>query len=321
MRVLIAGATGLVGKELVKALLSRGDTVITLGRSKTTSEKVFGNSVTAESYDSISAELFQSLDAVVNLAGENIGGAGRWSDEVKGRILQSRLDVTERLSSLMSLANCKARLLNASATGIYGHQDNDSEVKDEESEIPTSNPDFFLAEVCIQWERMATEKLPADRVVLLRTGIVLAKAAGALGQMEMPFRLGLGGRLGSGTQVMSWITLQDEVRAIVFCLDHPEISGPINLVAGAVPQMTFAESLAAALHRPCILPAPGFAVKLLLGTEMAEGIVLSSHNVNAKKLRNAGFRFEDEHLDETLARIYSSQSCSESCFGGGGKRQ
>merc|ERR1712176_1649094 len=130
----------------------------------------------------------------------------------------------------------------------------------------------FLTDVTIQWEAAAMAELAPTRVVLFRIGIVLCPGGGALGKMELPFKLGLGGRLGPGTQAMSWISLEDAVRAISFVLKRPEISGPVNLVSGFVPQIEFATALAAALHRPCLLPAPSFALRIALGSEMAQNL-------------------------------------------------
>jgi len=304
MKVLIAGATGMVGKSLVKALLDRGDEVFAVGRSRAKIVEVFGQGVTAESYESLSTELLQSLDAVVNLAGASIGASGAWTPEVKKLILDSRVLTTSRLSEALLDAGAKARFLSASAIGIYGEQDlHDETSKDEDTAIPGSSPDFFLGEVCHQWEAAAAN-LPAEQVVLLRTGIVLCKGEGALGQMELPFKMGVGGRMGSGEQFMSWISLEDEVRAILFCIDSPNIFGPINLVAGTARQIDFAECLAAAMHRPCLLPTPGFLLRLALGSNLAQELVLASQRIHSRRLPEAGFVFEDTNLAETLAKVY-----------------
>jgi len=305
VKVLIAGATGTVGKSLVKALLDRGDEVVAVGRSKVKIVEVFGQGVTAESYESLSKDLLQSLDAVVNLAGASIGESGAWTPEVKQIILDSRVLTPRRLSQALLDAGATARFLSASAIGIYGEQDlNDDAVMDEDTAIPQSSPDFFLGEVCRQWEAAAQADLPAEQVVLLRTGIVLCKGEGALGQMEMPFKMGVGGRMGSGEQLMSWISLEDEVRVILFCIDHPDFFGPVNLVAGTARQIDFAQCLAAAMHRPCLLPTPGFLLRLALGSDLAQELVLASQRIHSRRLPEAGFVFKDNKLAETLAKMY-----------------
>lgn len=305
MKVLIAGATGTVGKRLVQALLDRGDDVVAVGRSKAKITEVFGQDITSESYASLSPDLLRSLDAVVNLAGASIGASGRWTPEVKQLILDSRVSTTRCLNQALVDAGARARFLSGSAIGIYGEQDlRDNTEMDEDMEIPQSSPNFFLAEVCKQWEAAALRNLPAEQVVLLRTGIVLSKGEGALGQMEMPFKMGIGGRMGSGEQVMSWISLEDEVRAILFCIDHPQISGPVNLVAGTASQIDFAQSLAAALHRPCLMPTPGFLMRLALGADLAQELVLASQRIRSKRLPQAGFVFKDKELAETLVETY-----------------
>jgi len=305
MRVLVAGATGTVGKPLVKALLAQGDSVVVVGRCKDKIVEIFGDSVTAETWDGMTNESLLALDGVVNLAGENVGGVMRWTSDYMQKILDSRVETTSKLAQRLAESGSTARLLNASGISIYGHQEYDDEtIKDEDSSVPESHSDF-LTKVTIQWEAAATSTIPEHQLVLLRIGIVLCQGGGALGKMELPFKLGLGGRLGPGTQAMSWISLEDAVRAICFILSNSEMKGPVNLVSDFVPQMKFAESLATALHRPCLLPAPGFALKMVLGSEMAQNLVLVNHRLRGERLRAAGFEFADSDLDAVMARIYA----------------
>jgi len=305
MRILVAGATGTVGTPLVKALLAQGDSVVVLGRSKDKIIETFGDSVTAETWDGITDESLLALDAAVNLAGENVGGVMRWTTDYMKNILDSRVETTSKLARRLAESGSTARLLNASGISIYGHQDyDDSAIKVEDSVVPETHSDF-LTSVTIQWEAAATTSLPEHQLVLLRIGIVLCPGGGALGKMELPFKLGLGGRLGPGTQAMSWISLEDAVRAICFILSQSEMKGPVNLVSDFVPQMKFAESLAAALHRPCLLPAPSFALRMVLGSEMAENLVLVNHRICGKRLRDAGFEFVDSDLDAVMRRMYA----------------
>lgn len=305
MRVAVAGGTGLVGQPLVKALLDRGDSVVVIGRSKARILEVFGDVVQAETYDTLSTQLFSEFDAVANLVGENVGSAVRWTSSTMKEILESRLQTTSALAKLVAADGCRARFLSASGISVYGHQEEgDTVIKDEDAAIPESHSDF-LTDVSIKWEAVARCHLPANRLVLLRIGVVLCPGAGALGKMEMPFRFGMGGRMGSGSQCMSWISLDDVVRALVFLLDNPDVSGPVNLVSGFVPQISFAQALASALHRPCFLPAPSFALKLVLGADMAKALVLSSHRVEPARLKAAGFAFGDVDIGTTLERLYN----------------
>mmetsp|Transcript_100517 Transcript_100517/g.199657 ORF Transcript_100517/g.199657 Transcript_100517/m.199657 type:complete len:308 (-) Transcript_100517:84-1007(-) len=306
MKLLVAGATGTVGTPLVQALLAQAEPpeVIVIGRSTEKIVQVFGDGVIAETWDSISTETLQAVDAVVNLAGENVGGVMRWTSTHMQKILDSRITTTSRLARLLVNSGSQARLLNASGISIYGHQVyDDEEIKDEDSAVPKSHSDF-LTDVTIKWEAAAAEVLPESRIVFMRIGVVLGAGGGALGKMELPFKLGLGGPLGPGSQAMSWISLEDAVRSVRFILDHPEISGPVNLVSGFVAQADFAQALAAALHRPCLLPAPSFALRMVLGSEMANNLVLVNHRIDAKRLRNQGFQFDDTDLSAVMRRIY-----------------
>lgn len=305
MRVAIAGGTGLIGARLSRALLERGDDVIIVGRSRERILEVFGDTVRAETYETLTAEACSGIDAVVNLAGENVGARLGWTSESMHEILESRLRVTTDLAKLISTSREGPRLLNASGIAVYANQDDgDETVVDEDSAVP-QNPHDFLTDVSVKWEGCATALLPAKRIVLLRIGVVLSPGAGALAKMELPFRLGVGGRQGSGRQNLSWISIEDCVRAIVFLLDRPDVHGPVNLVAGFSAQIDFAEALATALHRPCFVATPSFALRWVLGEEMAKALVFSSHRIAPKRLRDAGFVFQDAELGPTLWRLYN----------------
>jgi hypothetical protein len=290
--------------------VARGDAVAVLGRSEAKITEIFGSSVEATTIDGLTEARMRDFDAVVNLAGENIGNALRWSDATVQEIRQSRVNLTMQIAKLITASKSKARLLNASAIAVYGYEDETAEdVKDEEAALPERSVDV-LTEVCANWEKAAREGLPDGHpLVLMRIGVVLAQGAGALGKMELPFRLGMGGRMGSGQQGLSWISLADMVGAVRFLLDHPEIVGPANVTAGFVRQAAFAQALASALHRPCLVPAPGFAVRLLLGRYMADALVFCNYRIQAKKLSGAGYDFADKDITLTLANIYSGTSC------------
>jgi hypothetical protein len=240
----------------------------------------------------------EGVDAVVHLAGESIA-AGRWTAERKRRIRASRVDGTRLLAgALGQLTRKPAVLVSASAIGIYGDR-NDEEL--DEGSAPGSG---FLADVGRDWEA-ATETAAAAgiRVVLARMGIVLAREGGALGKMLPPFRLGLGGPLGRGSQWMSWITREDAVAAILATLERPGLAGPVNTVAPApVTNAEFTRLLAAAVSRPALFPVPALALELLFG-EMAREALLASQRVVPRKLLAAGFRFADPVLGPALRRV------------------
>jgi uncharacterized protein (TIGR01777 family) len=237
----------------------------------------------------------ESLDAIIHLAGETI--SGRWTDEKKRKIMDSRVFGTRNIvETIEKLADKPKVLLNASATGIYGDRADD--IMTEESSVG----DTFLAEVAVNWEAEAVKAENFGvRVVLLRTGIVLAKDGGALAQMMTPFKFGLGGTIGSGKQWMSWISLEDEVRAILFALENENVRGAINLVApNPATNEQFTDTLGAVVHRPTFLPLPAFAVNLAFG-EMGDALLLDSTRVVPKKMEEYGFKFNFPELKSALA--------------------
>ena len=276
MNVIVAGASGLIGTELVKALRARGDQVLALPRYGSAPWQVDG------------------FDAVVNLAGANLS-AKRWSPEFKKEILESRVATTRALVEAIDKAARKPRVLvNASAVGFYGSRGDETL---DEGGAPGSD---FLSGVVQAWEAEAQKS--AVRSVQIRTGIVLSTKGGALQPMLPPFKAFVGGPIGSGKQWFPWIHLADEVGAILWCLDH-EVSGPVNLVApGIVNMKDFAKALGRALHRPSAFPLPGAALKLLLG-EFAE-VVLDGQRAVPKKLFDAGFRFRFTDVNEALADLF-----------------
>lgn len=296
MNLIVAGGTGFIGKALCDALLAERHAVTVLTRSieERRRDAVSSNAV---SWNGRTVGAWQALidgcDAVINLAGENIA-EGRWSEARKKRLVDSRLESTRALvTAIQNSARKPKLLLNASAIGIYG--DRGEEPVDEGS-APGSD---FLARLCADWESEARRAESAGcRVALLRTGIVLGPGGGALAKMLPPFKLGLGGPLGSGRQWMSWISLDDEVGLIIHALQG-SLSGPINLVAPAPARNAdFAKALGRALHRPAVLPAPAFALKLALG-EMSE-LLLGGQKVVPKKALESGYRFQHPTLESAL---------------------
>ncbi len=246
-------------------------------------------------------EALEALDAAIHLSGANLADH-RWTLEFLREVTVSRIDSTRALATALARLRQPPRsLLVASAVGIYGNRGD--EVLDESS-APGSG---LLSDLCRAWEAAAAPAVDAGiRVVPLRFGVVLAAGSGALARMLPIFRLGLGGRLGSGKQWMSWIGLGDLVAATLFALDQPSITGALNLTSPQpVTNAEFTRLLARRLHRPAILPAPGFALRIALG-KMADEALLSSTRVVPRKLLDAGFQFKNESIDDALEEALGS---------------
>jgi uncharacterized protein (TIGR01777 family) len=296
MNILITGSSGLVGSALIPALTSEGHRVSRLVRSKS------ALGIRDTFWDPSSQELYspplEGLDAVVHLAGESIA-SGRWTKERKERIQQSRIMGTRLLAmSLAKLATPPKVLISASAIGYYG--DRGFEVLTEQS-APGTN---FLSGVCRDWEAAtapATEK--GIRVVNLRTGVVLSPNGGALARMLTPFRMGVGGIVGSGKQYMSWISIDDLIRVILYTLKMELLRGPVNAVAPKpVTNADFTRILGAVLKRPTVLPMPPFAARLAFG-EMADELLLASARVLPMKLTSSGFVFRHPDVETALTDL------------------
>lgn len=290
MIVAITGGTGFIGAALVERLKSRGDQVRLLSRSR-------GPFL----WDPLSGppppEALDGADALIHLAGESV--SQYWTEAAKRRIRESRVTGTRNLvEGLRRMKTPPAVLISASAVGFYG--DRGDEVLDESSVAGTG----FLPEVSQTWEAEANAASGLGiRVVTKRTGVVLHPGGGALAKMLLPFKLGLGGRLGSGRQWMPWIHLDDQIGLTLFALDTPTLSGPVNAVAPEpVTNAEFVRALGRALSRPAIIPAPAFALKMALG-EMSQ-IVLSSQRVVPRALEHAGYDFRYLRLADALAALY-----------------
>ena len=295
MNVLVTGSSGLIGSALTPALAGDGHLVRRLRRAP-------ADGPDATSWNpadgTFAPGALEGIDAVVHLAGENIAG-GRWTAARKARIRDSRVDGTHRLCAALAALDTPPRVLvAASAIGYYG--DRADELLDEAAP-PGSG---FLPEVSRAWEAAAAPAREAGvRVVHLRIGIVLSPAGGALGQMLLPFKLGVGGVLGSGDQYMSWISIGDVVGIVRCALADETLSGPVNAVAPqAVTNREFTRTLGAVLRRPTILPAPAFAMRLALG-EMADALLLASTRVDPAALRGTAFEFQHPDLDGALRSV------------------
>ncbi len=296
MRVLVTGASGLIGAALRQSLEQDGAEVVSLVRSAPGSDL-------ERRWNPASGELdpsdLEGFDAVVHLAGAGIGDR-RWSDRRKKEILDSRIDGTTLLAEALASIDKKPEvLITGSAIGYYG--DRDEPVA--ESDGPADPPDF-LSEVCVAWESAAEAAASAGiRTVPIRTGIVLDGSGGALGKMLFPFRLGIGGKLGSGDTWWSWISMEDQIRAIRHLIDSP-VAGPVNLTAPNPAQNTqVTKALGRVLNRPTIMPVPRFGLDLLLGRELAEALLFTSARVLPHKLQDSGFDFHHAQVEAALRAV------------------
>lgn len=293
MTYLLTGATGLVGTALTEKLLASGHGVNYLGSRRSQS---LDSRASFHRWDRNAAPDFGGmprLDAVVNLAGEPI--SQRWTDEIKRRIYTSRIEGTRRLVDAISALQYKPKVLvSASAIGYYG--DRGDELLTETS----GRGQGFLADVCVDWEKEARRAEEFGiRVVLVRIAPVFSDRGGALKQMLLPFKLGLGGKFGSGRQWMSWIELNDLMRLIIFAAEEESVSGPLNASAPEpVRNADFTKAMSKAVHRPAFIPVPGVALRLMLG-EMSS-FVLESQRVKPERTQVAGFGFVSQDLQGTL---------------------
>jgi uncharacterized protein (TIGR01777 family) len=303
MNILMTGATGLVGTALVKTFTAEGNTIYRLKRAETSKPgakepgvfDVPWNPNSGEISDVVSGSLkLPNIDAVINLAGAPIVG-GRWTKDRKALLRSSRVDTTHGLVRAIAKMDKRPQvLISASAIGYYGNRGDELVT---EKSAPGAD---FLAELAKEWENEAVKAEEFGvRVVLLRFGIILAKEGGALPKMMLPFKYGLGGKLGSGRQWTSWIALQDVVAIILAVLRNDSWKGPVNLVAPeAMRNSDFTKSLAKVMQRPAIFAAPAFALRLAMG-EMADTL-LGGVRVAPEVLEQHGYRFLHANLEEAL---------------------
>ncbi len=292
MRIAITGSTGLVGTALVPFLQGGGHEIIRLVRG---TPRGPGEHAWQPEKGLPDIAALGPLDAVIHLAGENVAGK-RWSPAAKARIRGSRVGPTAALAQSLAAAPVKPRVfISASAIGYYGNRGGDPLTED------SAPGQGFLPETCVAWEAAADPARAAGiRVVHPRFGIILDARGGALGKMRLPFSLGLGGPLGSGTQYFSWVGMEDVLGAILFALTHETLDGPINVTApNPVTNAEFTRTLGRVLRRPAILPVPAFALRTLFG-EMADAELLSSKRVLPAALQQSGYTFLHPHLEDAL---------------------
>jgi uncharacterized protein len=294
MKILLTGATGLIGSRVALRLVEENHDLVILSRHPREARKTLG--LPGEYYSWADASL-ESVDAVINLAGESLM-AKRWSEEQKKKIIDSRVQSTKKLVAAIQSASPKPKVfISASAIGFYG--DRGDTVLDEYSDAGKG----YLPQVCALWEREALRLREKTRVVCLRIGTVLSQDGGALEKLYLPFRAGLGGPIAGGRQWMSWIHLDDLVSVLFEALKNPQLEGPVNAVAPTpVRNQEFVRALGHALARPAVLPLPGFALKAALG-EMSE-VITASQRVVPAKLTAQGFGFRFHRVEDALAEIY-----------------
>jgi uncharacterized protein (TIGR01777 family) len=292
-RILVSGSSGPIGAALLPALKAQGFAVTRLVRKSASS----GSQIVWDPSRPLSPDLVSGFDAVVHLAGESI--VGRWTDAKKRRILESRSQGTGHLAEAAAKAAQPPRVfISASAIGFYGNRGD--EILREDS----ASGEGFASEICRQWEAATQPAADAGiRTAQMRIGVVMSADGGALPEMLTPFRLGLGGRLGSGRQWWTWVSVRDVVGAIQHVLNHDSLSGPVNTVApNPVTNDGFTRILASVLNRPAIFPMPAFAVRLIFG-EMGQELFLGSQRVEPAKLAATGYQFQHPDLKNALKEI------------------
>ncbi len=296
MNILLTGGTGFIGKALCKSLLEKNHQLTVLSRRPEKVHSLCGDAVEAiDNLDKLDAEA--SFDAIINLAGEGIADA-RWTTKRKQILKDSRIKTTEQLVSFIDRANNKPDVLvSGSAVGFYGDKGN---VALDENSLPY---DDFSHRLCAEWEEAANNaEAYGVRVCILRTGLVIGNDGGFLKRMLPPFKFGLGGRLGDGSQWMSWIHRDDLIKMMELLIDSPTLLGVFNGTApNPVTNDEFTRCLAKTLNRPAFLPAPAFALKILLG-ELAE-LLLGGQRAFPKRIQDAGFQFTFENLEDALRDV------------------
>ena len=294
MKILITGGTGFIGSALCSRLIEENHDVVVLSRH---SETIKIPALGIAKLELLNGDVY--FDVVINLAGEPIANK-RWTNKQKQRILSSRIDTTRKLIEYFKITEHKPKvLISASAIGYYGIGETNEAINED-----ASGDESFSSQLCQQWEAVALEaEILGVRTCLLRTGIVLGKSGGALSKMLLPFKLGLGGKIGPGKQWMSWIHLDDLVGIILYCIDHDELNGPVNGTSpNPVTNEVFTKTLGKVLKRPTILTMPAIVVKILMG-QMGEELLLAGKNILPVKILNAGYRFKYEKLEKALLSV------------------
>lgn len=297
-KIIVAGATGLVGKKLVAMLHKRNIDAVIISRSAEKARRTFPYAQEHLSWSDASPAwvgIFDGATAVINLTGENVG-SNRWTEKAMQSFTSSRIDSTRTLTELIRACSNPPVLVNASAVGVYG---NTGDTLVNESSAVGSG---FLADLCVEWEREAMTVADHTRVVCARIGVVLDGNDGALGKMKTPFAFFIGGALGSGKQWMSWIHIEDVAGMLLWAAENPRVSGALNCVAPSpVTMREFASALGRVLHRPSLFPVPEFVLRLLLGKQHV--IVTEGQRVDATKATALGYQFIHPSLEAAMADV------------------
>lgn len=305
MNILIAGASGFIGKKLVTALKSL-HSITVVGRDGANLNRCFMEPVTRVTWERLPDMDTKAFDAIINLCGYNIA-TSRWNPDVKKELLDSRVKPTATLIDWAIKNNAKPHFICANAVGIYGMQDNQNSPElDESSLINFEHPRDFLSEIGIRWQEVTQPAIDFGMpVTTTRFGVVLGKGEGVLKKLTPSFYMGLGSILGDGKQIMSWVHIDDVISAILFLLDNPKLTGPFNVTSPyPVSQAEFAQALATIIHRPLFLKMPAWVIRMLFG-EMGECLLLKGQRVLPSRLIEAGFKFSYPDLRVALAHEYN----------------
>ncbi|MFT4057908.1 MAG: TIGR01777 family oxidoreductase [Legionella sp.] len=308
MKIIIGGGTGLVGQALVPELIKSGYEIYIIGRDKEKIKKIFKNKVHANTWDGLPALNPATFDAIINLTGENIA-AHRWSSKVKNKLLSSRIKATQKFVDWAAKVKLKKpHLYNASAIGIYGLQHkvpSEQEAYTENSVIPPAMQNSFSSQLVHQWEQTALQGKEANiPVTLMRFGVVLKSGDGLLKKLELPTQYSLSAVIGNGEQPVAWIDHADLIKGICFLLDHPEIIGPVNLVAPElVSQKYFNKTMAQIFGKPTFLRLPSWFVHCAFG-QMGDELLLAGQAVIPQRLTEAEFQFQYPTLLSALSHEY-----------------
>lgn len=304
MNILIAGASGFIGNELIK-VLTKTHRVSVLGRDMNRLEKCFPDTVDKITWENLDNHNAKQFEVIINLSGSNIG-AKKWTRPVKQELIESRTLTNKKLIDWIIKQEAYPHYFCANAVGIYGAHDKNIYSFDENSPInETNTTNDFLIKICLTWQQSLQPAIDKGiKVTTLRFGVVLKKGEGMLKKLETPFSLGLGSILGDGEQIISWIHYTDLVSAIVFLLEHPDVTGAINITSpNPISQKDFATDFAAVLKRPLFLRMPAFFVKALFG-EMGDYLLLKGQSVIPKRLLELNFKFKYPTLISALKQEY-----------------
>lgn len=304
MNILIAGASGFIGSELVNVLKSHHNVTV-LGRDMSALQKKFSPEITKITWDNLSQCNATTFDAVINLCGYNIAQS-RWTKSIKKKLIDSRVNPNKELIAWLINYGAKPHYICANAVGIYGLQNNGSALNlDEKSPIDFEHPVDFLSEIGTAWENSLLPALDYGMpVTTTRFGVVLKKGAGMLKKLELSFYLGMGCVLGDGEQVISWVHIEDVIESMLFLLNNPQLNGAFNITSpNPVTQREFARIFAHTIKRPLFLRAPGFIIKALLG-EMGECLLLKGQRVIPTRLHESGYQFKYPTVSDALKQEY-----------------